>query len=125
MLVHADNGAIHHGILEVRVAPQHGEHALEHATPGPAPEAAEYGVPRAKAAGRSHYGAPARAIHSTASMNRRLSAADRPGSPDLPGISGPSRAHIASLNAKRSIQAPHTPAIMADLGQPCLNVRRP
>ena len=48
-------------------------------------------------------GAPTRAIHKTASRNSRLSAAERPGSPSLPGSKGATRAHIASLKAARSI----------------------
>src|SRR5271157_2605619 len=47
-----------------------------------------------KASGRSRHGDPARTIHNTASMNRRLSSPDRPGSPSLPG-SAPSQFDIS------------------------------
>src|SRR5512134_1937616 len=49
-------------------------------------------------AGRSRHGAPARAIHKTASINRRLFSPDRPGSPVLPGRRGEMRSHWASLS---------------------------
>src|SRR5512134_2092428 len=53
-------------------------------------------------AGRSRHGAPARAIHKTASTNRRLFFPDRPGSPSLPGRRGATRSHWASLSNCRS-----------------------
>jgi hypothetical protein len=51
---------------------------------------------------RSRQGAPVRAIHKTASRNSRLSAADRPGAPGLPGSSGAIRCHCTSLKTFRS-----------------------
>ncbi len=51
---------------------------------------------------RSRHGEPVRAIHRTASRNRRLSAPERPGSPGLPGRSGATRSHCSSLNIRRS-----------------------
>ena len=56
-----------------------------------------------KCSGRSRQGAPTRAIHSTASMKRRLSAPERPGSPGFPGRWGATRSHIESLKLDRSI----------------------
>ena len=53
------------------------------------------------ATGRSRHGAPVRAIQSTASRKRRLSAPERPRSPGLPGSSGATRFHCASLNILR------------------------
>lgn len=50
---------------------------------------------------RSRQGAPVRAIQKTASRNRRLFAAVRPGSPFLPGSRGAIRSHCASLNILR------------------------
>src|ERR1700677_44995 len=47
--------------------------------------------------GRSRQGLPVRAIHSTASTNRRLSLPLRPGSPGLPRQSGSIFAHWASV----------------------------
>src|SRR3982750_1502713 len=54
--------------------------------------------------GRSRQGLPVRAIHSTASTNRRLSLPLRPGSPGLPRHNGSIFAHWASVRMKRSIQ---------------------
>ena len=54
------------------------------------------------ASGRSRQGAPTRAIQSTPSMNSRLSAADRPGSPILPGKCGAMHDHCSSLKTRRS-----------------------
>src|SRR2546423_4876584 len=53
------------------------------------------------AGGRSRQGAPARAIQSTASTNRRLSSPCRPLSPSLPGTSRSMRSHCASVNSRR------------------------
>src|SRR4051812_28886197 len=61
--------------------------------------------------GRSRQGAPTRAIQSIASRNRRLSAADRPGSPILPGRSGATRSHCVSLRTNRSKAASHWEAL--------------
>src|SRR3982751_6019288 len=55
--------------------------------------------------GRSRQGLPVRAIHSTASTNRRLSLPLRPGSPGLPRQSGSIFAHWASVKTNRSIQS--------------------
>src|SRR5215831_409614 len=54
-----------------------------------------------KYAGRSRQGEPVRAIHKTASRNRRLSSPERPGSPSLPGTSGAIRSHCSSFNIRR------------------------
>jgi len=54
-------------------------------------------------AGKSRQGAPVRSTHSTASMNRRLSFAWRPGSPGLPGSSGSMNAHWAAVSSWRFI----------------------
>src|SRR5260370_32587412 len=54
-----------------------------------------------KISGRSRQGPPTRAIHKTASRNRRLSAPDRPGSPTLPGRCGAARSHCSSLKIRR------------------------
>src|SRR3954452_22939404 len=54
--------------------------------------------------GRSRQGLPVRAIHSTASTNRRLSLPLRPGSPGLPRQRGSIFAHWASVKTKRSIR---------------------
>src|SRR5215211_5106464 len=63
--------------------------------------------------GRSRQGLPVRAIHSTASTNRRLSLPLRPGSPDLPRQRGSIFAHWASVSTKRSIRGvKHSPARM-------------
>src|SRR3974390_472330 len=51
--------------------------------------------------GRSRHGAPARAIQSTASTNRRLSSPCRPLSPSLPGTRRSMRRHCASVNSRR------------------------
>lgn len=56
-----------------------------------------------KARGRSRHGLPVRAIHNTASTNRRLSWPLRPGSPGLPRQSGSIFAHWASVRTNRSI----------------------
>src|SRR5437588_8016014 len=55
--------------------------------------------------GRSRHGLPVRAIHRTASINRRLSLPLRPGSPRLPRQSGSIFAHWASVKTNRSIQS--------------------
>src|SRR4051794_16559765 len=63
--------------------------------------------------GRSRQGLPVRAIHSTASTNKRLSLPLRPGSPGLPRPSGSIFAHWASVSTKRSIGGvKHSPARM-------------
>ncbi len=62
--------------------------------------ATEFHLP--KLACRSRQGEPVRAIQNTASTNKRLSSAVRPGSPGLPGSSGAIRAHCASLKTRRS-----------------------
>src|SRR5271165_7341678 len=54
------------------------------------------------ASGKSRHGVPARTIHSTASRNRRLSAAERPGSPSLPGSRGAILSHCASVRSNRT-----------------------
>src|SRR5215210_5412384 len=54
-------------------------------------------------AGRSRQGLPVRAIHSTASTNRRLSAPLRPGSDFFPRQCGSILAHWASVSTNRSI----------------------
>ena len=61
---------------------------------------AEFHLPNIS--GRSRQGAPTRAIQRTPSRKSRLSAADRPGSPTLPGMCGAMRAHCSSLKTKRS-----------------------
>lgn len=53
--------------------------------------------------GKSRHGAPVRPIHSTASMNRRLSLAVTPTSVALPGSKDSMRRHWSSLNTFRSI----------------------
>src|SRR5882757_9972058 len=58
-----------------------------------------------KAGGRSRQGLPVRAIHSTASTNRRLSWPLRPGSPRLPRQSDSISAHWASVKTNRSIHS--------------------
>src|SRR5215475_5738566 len=55
--------------------------------------------------GKSRQGLPVRAIHSTASTNRRLSLPLRPGSPGLPRQRGSIFAHWASDNTNRSISS--------------------
>src|SRR5689334_18741107 len=55
--------------------------------------------------GRSRQGLPVRAIHSTASTNRRLSLPLRPGSPGLPRHRGSIFAHWASVKTNRSIRS--------------------
>src|ERR671921_1300588 len=63
--------------------------------------------------GRSRHGLPVRAIHSTASTNRRLFLPLRPGSPGLPRQSGSIFAHWASVRTKRSIRGVnHSPVRM-------------
>src|SRR5215213_1419494 len=65
------------------------------------------------AGGRSRQGLPVRAIHSTASTNRRLFLPLRPGSPGLPKQRGSIFAHWASVKTKRSIRSlNHSPARM-------------
>src|SRR5216683_4542056 len=61
--------------------------------------------------GRSRQGLPVRAIHNTASTNRRLSSPLRPGSDFLPRQWGSIFAHWASLSTYRSIPSlrPHVP----------------
>src|SRR3954469_22295035 len=54
-------------------------------------------------AGRSRHGLPVRAIHSTASTKRRLSAPLRPGSDFFPRQCGSILAHWASVSTYRSI----------------------
>src|SRR5215203_3032942 len=54
-----------------------------------------------KAPGRSRQGAPVRTRHSTASRNSRLSLAVAPGSDALPGNSGATFSHTASLTPNR------------------------
>src|SRR3954464_2035049 len=55
--------------------------------------------------GRSRQGLPVRAIHSTASTNRRLFLPLRPGSPGLPRQRGSIFAHWASVKRNLSIQS--------------------
>jgi hypothetical protein len=77
---------------------------------------------------RSRQGEPVRAIQSTASRKRRLSAPERPGSPDLPGSSGAVRSHCASLNTYRSktgLRFPVLNPISRKRGIPFVNVNRP
>lgn len=64
-----------------------------------------------KLAGKSRHGAPVPAIHKTASRNLRLSAADRPRSPTLPGSKGRTRSHCSSLNPCRSKMASPSPVL--------------
>src|SRR5713101_482607 len=61
--------------------------------------------------GRSRQGLPVRAIHNTASTNRRLSSPLRPGSDFFPRQRGSIFAHWASLSTYRSIPSlrPHVP----------------
>src|SRR3954466_6014502 len=54
-------------------------------------------------AGKSRQGLPVRAIHNTASTNRRLSAPLRPGSDFFPRQCGSIFAHWASVSKPRSI----------------------
>src|SRR4051794_25794927 len=58
---------------------------------------------RPNVAGRSRQGLPVRAIHNTASTNRRLSAPLRPGSDFFPRQCGSIFAHWASVSTNRSI----------------------
>src|SRR5208283_3687796 len=55
------------------------------------------------ASGKSRHGVPARTIHSTASRNRRLSAAERPGSPSLAGSRGAIPSQCASVRSNRIV----------------------
>lgn len=55
--------------------------------------------------GRSRHGQPVRPTQRTASINQRLSAAVRPGSPSLPGNTDSIRAHTSSLSNVRIILA--------------------
>src|SRR3954470_19613662 len=55
-----------------------------------------------KDSGRSRHGAPTRTIQRTASRKSRLSAADLPGSPALPGTCGAIRSHWSSRRTIRS-----------------------
>src|SRR4051794_11591704 len=55
-----------------------------------------------KYSGRSRHGAPTRTIQRTASRKSRLSAADLPGSPALPGTCGAIRSHWSSRRTIRS-----------------------
>jgi hypothetical protein len=64
-----------------------------------------------KADGRSRQGAPVRATHKTASTKSRLSVPLRPGSPSLPGRTGASRSHCASLKTLRSKAILHLVAL--------------
>jgi len=64
-----------------------------------------------KCSGKSRHGAPVPAIHKTASRNFRLSAAERPRSPTLPGSTGQTRSHCSSLNPCRSKLALPSPAL--------------
>src|SRR5690348_2522340 len=61
---------------------------------------AEFHFP--KDSGRSRHGAPTRTIQRTASRKSRLSAADLPGSPALPGTCGAIRSHWSSRRTIRS-----------------------
>src|SRR3954451_18217413 len=58
---------------------------------------------RPNAAGKSRQGLPVRAIHNTASTNRRLSAPLRPGSDFFPRQCGSIFAHWVSVSTNRSI----------------------
>jgi hypothetical protein len=64
-----------------------------------------------KLSGKSLHGAPVPAIHKTASRNLRLSAAERPRSPTLPGSTGRTRSHCSSLNPCRSKMALPSPVL--------------
>ena len=64
-----------------------------------------------KVAGKSRHGAPVPASHKTASRNLRLSAAERPLSPTLPGSNGLTRSHCSSLNPCRSNLALPSPVL--------------
>jgi hypothetical protein len=75
-----------------------------------------------KALGRSRQGEPVRAIHKTASTNRRLSAPVRPGSLTLPGSSASIRFHCSSRNIFRGIVP--TPSVSWN-DSLTLNVNRP
>jgi hypothetical protein len=64
-----------------------------------------------KLAGKSRHGAPVPASHKTASRNLRLSAAERPLSPTLPGSNELTRSHCSSLNLCRSNLALPSPVL--------------
>ena len=67
--------------------------------------------------GRSRQGAPARAIQSTASTNRRLSSPCRPLSPCLPVTNGSMRRHCAFVNCRR-IKITPSVAILNHIREP-------
>jgi hypothetical protein len=82
------------------------------------------------AAGRSRQGDPVRTRHSTASRNSRLSLPVAPGSDALPGSTGATFSHTASLTTNRSRSSIPKPPPMRSLkhGQPAagiLNVNGP
>jgi len=95
----ADQGAVEHQVGVVAILDQLGEHPLPDTGLGPAGEAGVDALPLAVALGRSGQCAPDRRTHKTPFTNNRLSAAVRPGSPALPGSSGPIRDHCASFNS--------------------------
>jgi hypothetical protein len=74
-----------------------------------------------KLSGKSRHAAPVPAIHSTASRNLLLSAAERPRSPTFPGSSGSTLSHCSSFNACRSklaLPSPTLNPIRAEMGIP-------
>ena len=105
MAVDLDDGGIDHGIFHVGLIREGIEKPLENIGLAPVTEAPERRAPVAEIAGRSRHGLPVRTIHSTASMNRRLSLPLRPGSVGLPRQCGSIFAHWASVNTKRSIKS--------------------
>src|SRR5215813_7182872 len=67
-----------------------------------------------KYSGRSRQGEPVRAIHKTASRNRRLSSPERPGSPSFPGTSGAICPQCSSFNTRRIKADLHVFSLEAD-----------
>ena len=99
--VNLDDRPVDERVFEIGIFRQRRENSLEHALDRPSAEALPHRGPLAERIREIAPWRPARTIHNTASMKRRLSSPDRRGSPSLPGKRGAIRAHWASFNSTR------------------------
>jgi hypothetical protein len=95
MLVGAYDGGVEKHFLEIGIFGERREHALPDPLSDQRPKRWYTLFQEPNSRGRSRHGAPVRAIHSTASTNRRLSAAVRPGSVIRPGNMASIRRHCS------------------------------
>ena len=117
MLVGSDDSAVNHERLQILVCAKHFHDAKPSAAFAPTVKACVYVVCQLPSSGgKSRQGAPARAIHKTASINCRLSAAVTPLSLALPGNIASILTHLALLKSALVIALIYgfTPQIIAN-----------